>query len=347
MGWKPKVKVSNPVTTVKKVTSAAKNPAAAVKKAVATVKGVQKPKPAVAPAAAPVTSSFGNAYSAVGAGGSAQDALKGAFGTGKVDMNTFVQTMPEWESIRGPGGQVLSPYAVDPMQSDAFKKMHDLAMSEGKTNLYKENMGLINTQANNAANSLALDTQNAYESGVSNLAQAGGVDAGNMERLNRQQILGKAAGNANIYASAGEAGGRAAIADTELKTNLLGTVGSGQINANQFNASNAIADARGGNLYDLDAWSTLGDIWGSGQVADAMGKGLGGGGGGMPGLGGYSPPGGGPLKGGGFLGGAYTPPKNFDAWKPGDWLQPMSVSTPNVGGGGGGFSVPSKYKISY
>lgn len=192
---------------------------------------------------------------------------------GSLEMGGLIGAMPNYSSImeKGADGQmgIASPYKVDFSGSDGYSTMKSQAMGPGPTDGYYSTAGLINTNTANAANAASVDNQNMYLSNVSAMGQGGGVDAGSRERLLRSRGVADANAKASIYGTGAASMGSAAIADQNYKQNLLGTITQADIQAEMANKGNAIADARGGNMYGLEQWNKLGDIYGSDQMAKA------------------------------------------------------------------------------
>lgn len=232
------------------------------------------------------TANFANAYSAptspiVGPGSTPATVyggvspglagLKADIASGKdVGINDFVKGMPDYQSIVNPNGTLKDAFKIDPTKSAAYQKMSGMAMNAGPTDYYTAQMKQIDDNLNVSRNAFDRDAGNNYATNVSNLSQMGGVDAGNLERMSRDNLLARGQGNANLYAGAGTAMAGAGAQDAMYKQNLLGNVAGIDLNAQSVNTGHGIQDVSGNNMYSLDQWGTLGDIYGSGKIADAM-----------------------------------------------------------------------------
>lgn len=283
---------------------------------------------------------------------------------GAVSPEAFGYYMPEYRGTTDANGNMLSNFQYNPqqvnyggMQSyDAYKKF---ALGTGPSDMYKTQSGLIDQQTNASMDQMRQETARGVAAGQSNLAATGGLDSGARERLAQSGTRNRLDASQDVYRSASMAKGQAGVADAQMRFGALQGLTGMDTNAalvntqmtNQgqmFNIGNQINDTRMGNLYDLEGWGKLGDIWGSSEIARSMG---GGGGGGSPvGRGAYDPTGAHPqfgshpVNGGaprpaystGSQGGAPQGVGNdgrkwwdYKGWDAGGWAA-------NAGGGGGG-----------
>jgi hypothetical protein len=236
-----------------------------------------------------------NPYAATGGTSPITDlaSLKTAVGAGQgVGIPQLVQSMPEFMSAQGTEGALRDPYRWDPTELSyatmgaggaptAFGKMSSMALGAGPTDMYRSNIAELENARNMNLEAVNRDVGNMYAQGASNIASAGGLDSGAMERLQRGAGAAGMGARANVYGA--DVGARlgAMTADTALKTQLLGQVTAADLDrarfnaqmgnqAGQFNAGAALGNLGMQNQYNMGTWGKLGDIVGAGKVADAM-----------------------------------------------------------------------------
>lgn len=295
------------------------------------------------------------------------DKLRGYLDSGqKITPEGFGYYMPEYRPVTDSNGNMLSNFNYAPQSINygpngkdpglaSYNAYSKFALGSGPSDYYKATEGLIDKQTSAGLSGVREESARGLAGGMSNLATSGGLDSGSRERLTGSSNLAQINASQGVYQGASMAKGHAAVADqgmrfdalrglTQLDTNRVNMNTQMGNDAQRWNISNQIGDVRAGNLYDLEGWGKLGDIYGSSQIAAAMGGGPGGGTG-QPGL--YSmpknPATGAPAwqaPGGGSR--APTQANNPDA----AWYDPRGydwrVSVGGGGGGGGGGSDGNK-----
>lgn len=186
----------------------------------------------------------------------------------------LIGAQPEYKGIMeiGPNGErrLASPYSYDPHQSAQFNKLAAMGNQQAPTDIYKQQTALIDQNTGREINSLNADTTRGYETGLSNLAQSGGLDSGARERLQTASQQSGLNASSNVYAQSGADKAQAGVNDAQLKVNLMGSTADAETNANRFNVQNAIGDTGNFNAYSQNAYGQIGDIYGSGKSADDM-----------------------------------------------------------------------------
>lgn len=191
-------------------------------------------KPASATAVKPITDPLQKLKAMLGNGAALSPELLGA-------------EMPDYQSMlvqKGGKKMVDDPYRIDPGQID---------------NIYKAQSKQIDVGAKKNLDDLATQTSQGIDTATSNLAQGGGFDAGSAARLAQTGLANRITAGQDIY-------GGAAMA----KAGAAAQAAQGKVAATQFNANTAIGDNANLNNYAFSGWGKLGDIYGSGQIADAM-----------------------------------------------------------------------------
>jgi hypothetical protein len=60
------------------------------------------------------------------------------------------------------------------------------------------------------------------------------------------------------------------VADAGMKVDAMGKLAGMDMDMNKYNAGAAMGDLQQGNLYNLESWGKLGDVYGSNVTAAAM-----------------------------------------------------------------------------
>lgn len=247
--------------------------------------------------AAAASGNKGNPYYTPPASG--LDPLRNAINNGEaMSPELFGRYMPGYQSAMGVNSktgktELMDPYRMDPKligsytdpksnaYSESFAKLSGLANSAGPTDMYRKESGIIDANAKRTLGLVAADANRGVAGAMSTLAQNGGLDSGASERAAMQGNLARLNAGQSVYAQANQSKAGALLNDSQRKLGLLQMVGNADLaragqnvgiqnNAEMYNTGNAIADLRGGNLYAMEGWGKLGDIYGSAAAADAM-----------------------------------------------------------------------------
>lgn len=227
-------------------------------------------EPVTPPDAGPV-GPYTDAYGNPSATPSTFGDLQASVGQGnRVGVPQLVQSMPTYSGITDAQGNLSSPYYYDPNNSASFAKMNEIANSDGPTSVYRDQAKAISLNTNQNLNRLGSDQNSAYQTSLDNVASTGGLDAGSVERLNRGAQQSKMNASSNVYGQGAAAKANALANDSSMKMGLLGQTASGETAGQQYNIQNAMGDNANKYNADLNSWNTLGNIVGSGNVADEM-----------------------------------------------------------------------------
>lgn len=214
---------------------------------------------------------FPNAYSGARNQEMDLDELRYQIGQGNMQgIPQLVQAMPQYQGITDAKGNVLNPYKYDPSRSGAFSRMTDISMSQGPTDVYRAQAGVIDQNTNVYGNRLDSDAARTYGTGLSNLAQSGGLDSGARERLQTSSQQNRLNAGSNLYAQSAQDKSQALANDAAMKMKMLGGVADVQNAAQQYNIGNAMGDLSNKNQANMYQWNKLGEIQGSGKIADLM-----------------------------------------------------------------------------
>lgn len=205
---------------------------------------------------------------------------------GTLDMNSITQFMPNYNGIMGPGGGLkdgfsFNPYEIDYGKLKSYGTLKNLATGTGPTDYYKSNVKLIDQAARGNLDQMREENARGLAGGFSSLATTGGLDSGARERLTRQAGSDRLRAGQNIWRDAGINKAQAAVADNQMRYDALGRLTSldtSRVNANTqianngqlVNLQNKIGDVRNQNLYNMEGWGQIGNIYGSEMAARAM-----------------------------------------------------------------------------
>lgn len=241
--------------------------------------------PKVAPPSAAAVPAFGNAYS--GGGMASLGDLKGYLGAGgQLSPEIMAQFMPDYRKVTDADGNLADNFSMKPQalsyngigSYDAYK---GFAMGKGPSDIYKAQAGLIDQQAAAGLSGVREEGARGLAGGMSSLATSGGLESGSRERLASASNLAGINASQDIYRQAGMSKGQAALGDAQMRMDALKgltsldtqTAGLNNQMVNQAKMTNLntqLQDVRGGNLYDLEGWGRIGDIYGSAASSKAM-----------------------------------------------------------------------------
>lgn len=182
----------------------------------------------------------------------------------------LVQAMPQYQGTTGADGSLKSMYEYNPSDSAAFSRMSDIAMSRGPTDVYRDQAGVIDQNTNVYGNRLDSDAARTYGTGLSNLAQSGGLDSGARERLQTSSQQNRLNAGSNLYAQSAGDKAQALASDSAMKMKMLGGVADTENAASQYNIGNMMGDLQNKNQANMYQWGKLGEIQGSQKIADQM-----------------------------------------------------------------------------
>jgi hypothetical protein len=218
------------------------------------------------------------------------DQLKAYAGKGgDINTNVLASSMPTYQGLTNGNGSLKDAYSYNPTTTSAadfnnlqsYGGLSKIAYGQGPTDMYKAQAGLIDQNTNQQMNAVNTDAARGTAEGFSNLATTGGAESGARERMASSQGLASLGAGQNVYANAMAAKGQAGVADAGMKYDALGkltgldtgrvTANTGILNdAKKVNVGTQINDNLNKNTYGLQSWGKLGDIYGSGKVADAQ-----------------------------------------------------------------------------
>lgn len=187
---------------------------------------------------------------------------------GNLGMSDLVSSMPMYSGIMGENG-VMDPYKFDYSGSKGYQKMSDMAFSKGPTDMYQMEAGLIDQNTNKGVSDLQTQSAHGYGQGLGSLAMSGGLTGGARERLADSSQMNYLTGAQGIYGEGSRAKTSALLNDSARKNQFLSQVTGYDVNAENLNKNAAINDLYNKNQSHMAGWGKLGDIYGSGQAADA------------------------------------------------------------------------------
>lgn len=206
---------------------------------------------------------------------------------------------PDYKSPLGADGNMDSRYTVSPWNNvsantGALNQMRGEAMRGAGTNSTWANLALQKQQLgqDQAMDNAAAGSNNSMLAAASQLAQSGGLDGGQRERMmgqanqngfiQRQQVGRQGMMDRNAIQSQDETQRQTGLRDLQTADNQQADIQfknqQQAANNQQFNATNMFKSNDAQNTFNQDKWKKQMEVFSAGKTADAQQRASGGGG---------------------------------------------------------------------
>lgn len=177
---------------------------------------------------------------------------------------------PGFESTRDASGNLKSQYAYDPSKSAAYQQMNQRATGAGPSIWAQLQGQKQQVEQGNMLDQNAKSQLQAQGQAQAGLMRFGGLGGGARQSLARAGMKNQMVGNQDIYRKGMEDRLNIGLQDDQAKMGLQKDIANTDMQAQQYNLGNTMADITGKRDFDMNAYNQQMQAWGADQTAGAQ-----------------------------------------------------------------------------
>lgn len=178
---------------------------------------------------------------------------------------------PDYESLRGPTGELQGQYKYDPAKSAAFAKLQEQAMAApGESPWAKMQMQKQAMEQQDAVAQAAKQGATAQQQAMSALMRQGGLGSGARTSLAKSSARDAMLAQQNVARQG--ISQRLGIGESDInrQQDLLGRVSSTELEGQGKNLQTLMGDVRGKQEFDINKYRDQMQAWGANKTANAQ-----------------------------------------------------------------------------